>query len=48
MKGLFSSLDLELFKPAYTDDESEEHDDSENESVSDGDTSHSSQEEDEG
>lgn len=43
LKGL--GVEVELFKPGFTDDESEDHDDSENESEEDGDSSHSSAEE---
>ena len=47
MKKLFAdkSIELELFKPNFTDDESEDNDCSENESEQDGTDSHSSQEE---
>jgi hypothetical protein len=37
-----TGIELELFKPNFTDDESEDNDVTEEESVSDGESSHSS------
>ena len=47
VKSLFAQgkIEIQLFKPDFTDDESEDHDCSEEESQEDGTTSHSSQEE---